>query len=240
MGSLRALGLKKDYRRRPVVRDVSLYVNKAEIVGLLGPNGAGKTTCFYMIAGLVSVDQGKVWINGVDISDFPVHKRSMYGVGYLPQESSIFRRLTAYENVRAVLELVHYPRADIHRRCEELLSKFGLWSIRNSLGLSLSGGERRRVELARTLAVDPKFVLLDEPFSGVDPIAVHDMKIIFSYLRSVGIGILITDHNVRETLDICDRAYIITEGSVLASGTAAEIVDNEQVRRIYLGDHFHL
>ncbi|QNM97148.1 LPS export ABC transporter ATP-binding protein [Chitinimonas koreensis] len=237
---LSAQHLQKRYKARTVVRDVSLHVDAGEVVGLLGPNGAGKTTSFYMIVGLVALNGGKIFLDDADVTHRPIHERARLGLGYLPQEASIFRRMTVAENVRAILEL-HEPNADaVERQLDELLRELNIAHLRDSSALSLSGGERRRCEIARALAAKPRFILLDEPFAGVDPIAVMDIQKIIRFLKQRQIGVLITDHNVRETLGICDRAYIINEGSVLASGTAEEIVYNDNVRRVYLGEHFKL
>jgi len=238
--TLRTAALRKRYKKRTVVRDVSLDVASGEVVGLLGPNGAGKTTCFYMIVGLVPTDGGRIFVEGRDITRLPIHRRARLGLSYLPQEASVFRRLTVQENVRAVLELMGLGAAALEARLEELLGELHIGHLRDAPALSLSGGERRRVEICRALATRPAFILLDEPFAGVDPIAVLDIQRIIRFLRERGIGVLITDHNVRETLGICDRAYIINEGSVLASGKPEEIVYNENVRRVYLGEHFRL
>ena len=240
MSHLEARGLSKRYRARTVVRDVSLRVNKGEVVGLLGPNGAGKTTCFYMMVGLVPLDGGRITLDDDDLTTLPMHQRSRLGLSYLPQEASIFRRLNVEENVRAVLELQDLDEDDIALRCDNLLEDLHISHLRNHPAISLSGGERRRVEIARALATRPRFVLLDEPFAGVDPIAVIDIQQIIRFLKERGIGVLITDHNVRETLDICDRAYIINQGSVLATGVPNEIIHNESVRKVYLGEHFRL
>jgi len=240
MSQLRADALKKRYKSRVVVKDVSLDVSSGEVVGLLGPNGAGKTTCFYMIVGLVAVDGGRIFIDGRDISRMPMHRRARMGVSYLPQEASVFRKLTVEENIRAVLELQGLPEAEIQARLQQLLLDLSIAHLHQATALSLSGGERRRVEIARALATRPSFILLDEPFAGVDPIAVLDIQRIIRFLKERSIGILITDHNVRETLGICDRAYIINDGLVLASGKPDEIVYNESVRRVYLGEHFRL
>jgi len=237
---LRAEGLMKRYKARTVVRDVSLDLRSGEVVGLLGPNGAGKTTCFYMIVGLVPVDGGEILLDARDISRMPIHRRARLGLSYLPQEPSIFRKLTVAENVRAVLELQDIRSADIEERLDELLHELHVSHLKNSAAVSLSGGERRRVEIARALASDPRFILLDEPFAGVDPIAVIDIQRIIRYLKDRGIGVLITDHNVRETLGICDRAYIINDGTVLACGHPDEIVYNDAVRKVYLGENFRL
>jgi len=240
VSQLQAFGLKKRYKSRVVVKDVSIEVSSGEVVGLLGPNGAGKTTCFYMIVGLIAVDDGTIRLDGKEISHFAMHRRARLGLSYLPQEASVFRKLSVEENVRAVLELQALPGEEIESRLAGLLRDLGIAHLRQSTALSLSGGERRRVEIARALATRPSFILLDEPFAGVDPIAVIDIQKIIRFLRERGIGILITDHNVRETLGICDRAYIINEGSVLAYGKPDEIVYNENVRRVYLGENFRL
>lgn len=240
MSELRAQGLAKRYSSRQVVRDVSLRVGSGEVVGLLGPNGAGKTTSFYMIVGLVPADGGDVSIDGMDMTHLPIHQRAKLGLSYLPQEASIFRKLSVADNIRAILEIVLKDRKAIDERLEVLLEELHITHIRDSLGMSLSGGERRRVEMARALASNPRFVLLDEPFAGVDPIAVLEIQKIIRFLKERDIGVLITDHNVRETLGICDRAYIISDGAVLADGTPDEIVYNESVRRVYLGEHFKM
>jgi len=240
MRQLRTDTLNKRYKSRVVVRDVSLEVSSGEVVGLLGPNGAGKTTCFYMIVGLVAVDGGRIFVDGRDISRMPMHRRARLGLSYLPQEASVFRKLTVEENIRAVLELQGLAEAEILERLQQLLRDLNIAHLHKATALSLSGGERRRVEIARALATRPSFILLDEPFAGVDPIAVLDIQRIIRFLKERSIGILITDHNVRETLGICDRAYIINDGSVLASGNPDEIVYNENVRRVYLGEHFRL
>ncbi len=237
---LQAVALNKRYKKRTVVHDVSLEVKSGEVVGLLGPNGAGKTTCFYMIVGLVAANGGRIYIDERDITRMPIHQRARMGLSYLPQEASVFRRLTVQENVRAVLELMDHDEDEIEERLNNLLDELHIAHLRDATALSLSGGERRRVEIARALATHPAFILLDEPFAGVDPIAVLDIQRIIGFLKERGIGVLITDHNVRETLGICDRAYIINEGSVLASGKPDEIVYNENVRRVYLGEHFRL
>jgi len=243
---LQAFGLQKSYGTRLVVQDVRLAVDSGEVVGLLGPNGAGKTTSFYMIVGLVRADAGEITIEGQRVERMSIHKRSRLGLSYLPQEASIFRRLTVEENIRAVLELQYGPDgrplrpAIIEELLDGLLKDLSIEKLRDSPAPSLSGGERRRVEIARALATQPRFILLDEPFAGVDPIAVIEIQRIISFLKSRGIGVLITDHNVRETLGICDRAYIISEGSVLAEGTPAEIVENPDVRKVYLGEHFRM
>jgi len=240
MSELRAIALKKRYRSRTVVHDVSLSVQSGEVVGLLGPNGAGKTTCFYMIVGLVAADGGDIFINGQNITHLPIHLRARLGLGYLPQEASIFRRLTVAQNIQAVLELQDYDSDEIQARQDELMEDLHITHIRNNPAISLSGGERRRVEIARALATNPRFILLDEPFAGVDPIAVLDIQKIIRFLKERDIGVLITDHNVRETLGICDRAYIINAGSVMAEGKPDEIIYNEGVRKVYLGEHFKL
>ena len=237
---LRAMALKKRYRSRVVVKDVSLEVRSGEVIGLLGPNGAGKTTCFYMMVGLVPMDGGDLFLNGTRLTHTPMHRRARLGLSYLPQEASIFRRLTVEENVQAVLELHNSDPDIIRERLDDLLRDLNVSHLRASLAISLSGGERRRVEIARALATQPSFILLDEPFAGVDPIAVLDIQKIIGFLKSRGIGVVITDHNVRETLGICDRAYIINDGSVLAYGKPDEIVYNESVRKVYLGEHFRL
>ncbi|MBK6981819.1 MAG: LPS export ABC transporter ATP-binding protein [Betaproteobacteria bacterium] len=230
----------KRYKKRTVVSDVSLDVESGEVVGLLGPNGAGKTTCFYMILGLVPIDQGTVRLDGRDVTHLPIYRRSRLGLSYLPQEASIFRRLTVEQNIQAVLELQDLEREEIEARLENLLGDLHIGHLRASPALSLSGGERRRVEIARALATDPRFILLDEPFAGVDPIAVLDIQQIIRFLKERGIGVLITDHNVRETLGICDHAYIINQGTVLAFGKPDEIIYNEAVRKVYLGENFRL
>ena len=240
MSLLKAENLKKQYRSRVVVRDVSLTVANGEVVGLLGPNGAGKTTCFYMIVGLVAANGGRISLDSREIGQLPIHKRSQLGLSYLPQEASIFRKLTVAENIRAVLELRDLQETDIDSRLDELLEELHIAHLRDNPALSLSGGERRRTEIARALATEPRFILLDEPFAGVDPIAVLDIQHIIRFLKERGIGVLITDHNVRETLGICDRAYIINQGSVLAFGKPDEIIYNESVRKVYLGENFRL
>ena len=243
---LEARELKKAYGSRPVVKGVSLAVNSGEVVGLLGPNGAGKTTSFYMIVGLLRSDAGQIELDGQRIEGMPIHRRARMGLGYLPQEASIFRKLNVADNVRAVLELQQdaqgrsLSRADIEAALEGLLRDLNVSHLRDSPSVALSGGERRRVEIARALATKPRFILLDEPFAGIDPIAVIEIQRIIGFLKTRGIGVLITDHNVRETLGICDRAYIINDGRVLTSGTPAEIVDNADVRRVYLGEHFKM
>lgn len=241
MPTLYAEHLAKSYKSRQVVKDVSLNVKVGEIVGLLGPNGAGKTTTFYMVVGLVRHDQGKIRIDDHDISVLPMHERAKQGIGYLPQEASIFRRLSVYDNLMAVLQ-VRKDLNDAERkaRAKELISEFHIEHIRDSLGQSLSGGERRRVEIARALAANPQFILLDEPFAGVDPISVIDIKNIIVNLKERGLGVLITDHNVRETLDVCERAYIVGSGQMIASGTPEDVLNNPDVKRVYLGDQFKL
>ena len=241
MSILTAENLAKSYKSRKVVSDVSLTVNSNEIVGLLGPNGAGKTTTFYMVVGLVRQDQGKIIIDGENISLLPMHNRAQRGIGYLPQEASIFRRLTVYENLMAVLEIRKDLSSQQRReKADELIEEFNIGHIRDSLGQSLSGGERRRVEIARALAANPKFILLDEPFAGVDPISVSDIKKIITDLRNRGLGVLITDHNVRETLDVCERAYIVGEGKIIATGTPEQVMNDEHVKRVSLGEQFKL
>lgn len=240
MSELRASGLKKKYGSRTVVHDASLSLNSGEVVGLLGPNGAGKTTTFYMIVGLIAAGGGEIFIDETNITHQPIHRRARLGLGYLPQEASIFRRLTVEQNIRAVLELQKLSEGAIRSRMESLLEDLHIAHIRRNPAISLSGGERRRVEIARALATEPRFILLDEPFAGVDPIAVLDIQKIIRFLKSRNIGVLITDHNVRETLGICDRAYIINAGSVMAEGKPDEIIYNEGVRKVYLGEHFKL
>ena len=243
---LEARHLKKSYGSRKVVKDVSLSVDKGEVVGLLGPNGAGKTTSFYMIVGLVRADGGQILLDGQSIENQPIHRRARLGLGYLPQEASIFRKLNVEDNIRAVLELQHddqgrpLSKTAVEQRLDALLHELRVEHLRLSPAPALSGGERRRVEIARALATDPRFILLDEPFAGIDPIAVIEIQRIIGFLKARGIGVLITDHNVRETLGICDHAFIINEGTVLAQGTPADIVDNADVRRVYLGEHFRM
>lgn len=241
MARLRALNLAKSYKGRQVVKDVSLQVNSGDIVGLLGPNGAGKTTCFYMVVGIIRADKGQIKIDDYDLTQLPMHKRSQRGLGYLPQEASVFRKLSVENNIRAILQ----TRADLSRsqraeKLENLLDEFHIAHIRKSLGMALSGGERRRVEIARALATEPAFILLDEPFAGVDPISVNDIKQIIIQLKQKGIGVLITDHNVRDTLDICENAYIVSEGIIIAEGNAAAILNHEKVKEVYLGQQFQL
>jgi len=238
---LEAQDLRKEYHRRRVVNGVSLHVESGEVVGLLGPNGAGKTTSFYMLVGLVPCDGGRIRLDERDITALPMHRRARLGVGYLPQEASIFRKLTVAENVLAILETrPRLRRADREARLQELLEELHVGHLRDQLGMSLSGGERRRVEIARALAAEPRFMLLDEPFAGVDPLSVLDIQRIIAHLQERGIGVLVTDHNVRETLGICGRAYIINEGRVIAEGTPERILEDEQVREVYLGHHFRL
>jgi lipopolysaccharide export system ATP-binding protein len=241
MKTLKAEHLAKSYDKRTIVRDVSLSISSGEVIGLLGPNGAGKTTCFYMIVGLVQHDKGKILIDDTDLSKMAMHDRARHGIGYLPQEASIFRKLSVKDNLLGVLEI----RKDLNKkqrleRMEMLLDEFHITHIRDSLGMALSGGERRRVEIARALAMEPDFILLDEPFAGVDPISVNDIKSIVSHLKSKNIGVLITDHNVRETLDICEKAYIVGDGHIIASGSAEDVLNNERVKQIYLGNKFKL
>ncbi len=241
MARLQARHLAKSYRRRRVVNDVSLTVSSGQIVGLLGPNGAGKTTCFYMIVGLVHHDAGHILIDDEDITHLPMHGRARRGIGYLPQEASVFRRLTTANNIMAILETrVELSAQQRKEKLEELLGEFHITHLRDNLGMSLSGGERRRVEIARALAMEPAFILLDEPFAGIDPISVNNIKQIVTHLRDKGIGVLITDHNVRDTLDICEQAYIVDDGIVIAEGTPRDIVANADVRRVYLGEQFSL
>ncbi len=238
-------GLEKTYGKRRVVHDVSISVESGEVVGLLGPNGAGKTTSFYMIVGLVPSDGGSIELDGADISSLPIHRRARLGLSYLPQEASVFRKLNVEDNIRAVLELQQndgkpLTKAEMNERLDRLLTELQIDKLRQNTAMSLSGGERRRVEIARSLATNPRFILLDEPFAGIDPIAVIEIQRIVRFLKERGIGVLITDHNVRETLGICDRAYIINQGSVLASGHPEEIIADESVRRVYLGEHFRM
>ena len=237
---LRSENLVKIYGRREVVRNVSLEVHQGEIVGLLGPNGAGKTTTFYMVVGFIKPNEGRVYLEGEDITDLPMYKRAKAGIGYLPQEPSVFRKLSVEDNVRAVLEMTRLTRQEQRERLEELIDEFGLERVRKSRGDTLSGGERRRTEIARALATNPKFILLDEPFAGIDPIAVEDIQYIVAKLKTKNIGILITDHNVQETLSITDRAYLMFEGSILKAGTAEELAADEMVRKVYLGKNFEL
>ncbi|HEX3043613.1 MAG TPA: LPS export ABC transporter ATP-binding protein [Bacillota bacterium] len=238
--SIRVQGLVKEYQRRRVVNGVSLEVNHGEVVGLLGPNGAGKTTTFYMIVGLEHSNSGYIYINDQDVTALPMHIRAKYGVSYLAQEASVFRKLSVADNIMAILELTGLKPAERKRRCEELMEEFSLTHLRKSMGFTLSGGERRRVEIARALAMEPSFILLDEPFTGVDPIAVADIQDIIRKLREKGLGILITDHSVRETLAITDRAYIMYSGEILVSGNSTEIANDENARRLYLGERFNM
>ena len=240
MSQLNVQGLKKRYKSRQVVKNVSLEVTSGEVVGLLGPNGAGKTTSFYMMVGLVPLDGGSIRLDGTELSHLPIHRRSRLGLSYLPQEASIFRKLTVAENIRAILELQTFEAGRIEERLEDLLRELHIAHLRNNPALSLSGGERRRVEIARALATQPRFVLLDEPFAGVDPIAVLDIQKIIRFLTDQGIGVLITDHNVRETLDICETAYIVNDGQLIAEGDSATILANELVKEVYLGHEFRL
>ncbi|WP_010179852.1 LPS export ABC transporter ATP-binding protein [Glaciecola sp. HTCC2999] len=241
MATLKATHLAKSYKSRKVVRDVSIEVESGQIVGLLGPNGAGKTTTFYMIVGLVPLDHGEILLDQTELTLQPMHERARQGIGYLPQEASIFRKLTVYENIMAILqtrkELSNQQRES---HADALLDEFNINHIRNSAGMALSGGERRRVEIARALAADPKFILLDEPFAGVDPISVGDIKQIIQQLKQRGIGVLITDHNVRETLDVCEKAYIVSHGELIAAGTASQVLQNKKVKEVYLGEEFRL
>jgi lipopolysaccharide export system ATP-binding protein len=241
VAQLRANNLAKAYRGREVIHDVSVEIDSGQIVGLLGPNGAGKTTCFYMIIGIIPADKGVITINGEDITALTMHERARRGVGYLPQEASIFRKLTVGDNIMAILE----TRSDLNKkqrlaRRDELLEEFHVQHLRDNLGQSLSGGERRRIEIARALATEPDFIMLDEPFAGVDPISVTDIKQIILHLRDRGIGVLITDHNVRDTLDICEKAYIVGEGLIIASGTTEDVLNNDHVRQVYLGEQFRM
>jgi len=240
MSLLKVEGVRKRYKSRTVVKDVSFEVGGGEVVGLLGPNGAGKTTTFYMIVGLVKADGGRIHLDNTELTHLPMHRRAQLGLSYLPQENSVFRKLTVAENIRAVLELQKLKKPELENRLDELLEELNISHLRDATAISLSGGERRRVEIARALATQPKLILLDEPFAGVDPIAVIDIQKIIGFLKARGIGVLITDHNVRETLGICDHAWIINAGEVLAGGRPQEIVHNDQVRQIYLGEHFRL
>ena len=238
---LTANNLAKAYRGREVVKDVSIDLESGQVVGLLGPNGAGKTTCFYMIVGIINADRGAIEINGEDITALPMHERARRGIGYLPQEASIFRKLTVGDNIMAILETrPDLSRDQRHQLRDQLLEEFNVTHLRDSLGQSLSGGERRRIEIARALATEPDFILLDEPFAGVDPISVNDIKQIIRHLQSRGIGVLITDHNVRDTLDICEKAFIVGEGHIIAAGSAEDVLGNARVREIYLGEQFRL
>lgn len=241
MSVLRALNLAKAYKSRHVVEDVSMFIESGQIVGLLGPNGAGKTTCFYMIVGLVPQDKGRVFIDDLDITALPMHARARQGLGYLPQEASIFRKLSVADNIMAILQTRKgLTKKQRKEKLAVLLAEFHIEHIKDSMGMSLSGGERRRVEIARALATDPSFILLDEPFAGVDPISVNDIKSIIKQLKDRGLGVLITDHNVRDTLDICERAYIVGQGRIIADGAPTDILENDQVKDIYLGHQFHL
>lgn len=241
MSVLKALHLKKTYKKRTVVSDVSLSVSSGSVVGLLGPNGAGKTTSFYMIVGIISSEEGQVILDDHDLTSLPMHARARAGLGYLPQENSIFRKLTVYQNLMGVVELLPgLTKSEKEDRVNKLLEEFSVSKLRNNVGMSLSGGERRRVEIARALAANPKFILLDEPFAGVDPISVGEIKEIILHLRDRGIGVLITDHNVRETLDVCEKSYIVNAGQIIAKGTAQEVISNDKVKSVYLGKDFSL
>jgi len=241
MNTLHIEALSKKFKSRQVVKNISLKLTSGEVVGLLGPNGAGKTTSFYMVVGLIRCDQGKILFDDVDITSLPVHARAKLGISYLPQEESIFRKLTVADNIMAILELrKNLTKAQRNDLLNQLLKEFHIEHLRNTIGITLSGGEKRRVEIARALAIEPKFILLDEPFAGIDPISVIDVKRIISHLRARGIGVLITDHNVRETLDICQRAYIVNEGNIICEGTPQDILNNKQVRAVYLGEDFNL
>jgi lipopolysaccharide export system ATP-binding protein len=240
VGALRADNLKKSYRRRCVVNEVSIVVNPGEIVGLLGPNGAGKTTTFYMVVGLEEPDEGRVWLGGREITKLPLSRRARLGISYLPQESSVFRKLTVEQNILAILETLQMTSEERHAKLEELIEEFRLSHVRKNKGYALSGGERRRTEIARMLTIEPTYILLDEPFAGIDPIAIADIQHIIARLRDRGIGILITDHNVREALEITDRAYIISEGRLFRSGTPQKLTDDPEVRRVYLGEKFRM
>lgn len=241
MSVLKALHLKKTYKKRTVVSDVSLSVSSGSVVGLLGPNGAGKTTSFYMIVGIISSEEGQVILDDHDLTSLPMHARARAGLGYLPQENSIFRKLTVYQNLMGVVELLPVlTKSEKEDRVNKLLEEFSVSKLRNNVGMSLSGGERRRVEIARALAANPKFILLDEPFAGVDPISVGEIKEIILHLRDRGIGVLITDHNVRETLDVCEKSYIVNAGQIIAKGTAQEVLSNDKVKSVYLGKDFSL
>ena len=241
MSELKALHLKKTYKKRTVVSDVSISVKSGSIVGLLGPNGAGKTTSFYMIVGIITSEDGQILLDDKDITAFPMHARARAGIGYLPQENSIFRKLTVYQNLMGVVELLpNLTKAQRQERVDQLLEEFSVTKLRGNSGQSLSGGERRRVEIARALAANPKFILLDEPFAGVDPISVSEIKQIITHLKDRGIGVLITDHNVRETLDVCEKSYIVNAGQIIAQGTAQDVLNNEKVKSVYLGKDFSL
>jgi len=238
--TLSAKNISKKYGKKTVIRDISFEIKQGEVVGLLGPNGAGKTTCFYMIVGLVKVGQGNVFIDDLDITKMPMYQRARLGIGYLPQEASIFRGMNVEDNIYAILEITESDKVKRQARLEELLQEFSITHIRKSHALSLSGGERRRVEIARALAANPSFILLDEPFAGIDPIAVNDIRLMVSHLTSKNIGVLITDHNVRETLSIVDRAYIVYDGMILTSGSKEEVINNEEVKKVYLGEDFKI
>lgn len=238
--TLSAKNISKKYGKKTVIRDISFEIKQGEVVGLLGPNGAGKTTCFYMIVGLVKVGQGNVFIDDLDITKMPIYQRARLGIGYLPQEASIFRGMNVEDNIYAILEIIESDKIKRQARLEELLQEFSITHIRKSHALSLSGGERRRVEIARALAANPSFILLDEPFAGIDPIAVNDIRLMVSHLTSKNIGVLITDHNVRETLSIVDRAYIVYDGMILTSGSKEEVINNDEVKKVYLGEDFKI
>ncbi len=235
---LRVMNIKKSYKKRPVLRDISMEVRQGEVVGLLGPNGAGKTTSFYTVTGLIIPDGGKILLDDYDITSLPFYRRAKMGIGYLPQEASVFRSLTVQENIMAILEVSEPAPHKRMRRCEELMAEFSIDHLKDSLTVALSGGERRRCEIARALATNPKFILLDEPFAGVDPIAVNDIRVLVRHLKERGLGVIITDHNVRETLEITDRAYVLHDGVILAHGSAKDIVKNEAVKKVYLGEDF--
>ncbi|MBE1287159.1 MAG: LPS export ABC transporter ATP-binding protein [Alteromonadaceae bacterium] len=241
MAILKATHLAKSYKSRQVVRDVSLEVESGQIVGLLGPNGAGKTTTFYMIVGIVPLDKGEITLDQTDLTYHPMHERARQGIGYLPQEASVFRKLSVYDNIMAILQTrKELSQEQREAEADALIDEFNINHIRNSAGMALSGGERRRVEIARALAANPQFILLDEPFAGVDPISVGDIKHIIQQLKNKGLGVLITDHNVRETLDVCEKAYIVSQGELIASGTASQVLDNQKVKEVYLGEQFRL
>ncbi len=241
MAILKATHLSKSYKSRQVVRDVSLEVESGQIVGLLGPNGAGKTTTFYMIVGIVPLDKGEITLDQTDLTYHPMHERARQGIGYLPQEASVFRKLSVYDNIMAILQTrKELSQEQREAEADALIDEFNINHIRNSVGMALSGGERRRVEIARALAANPQFILLDEPFAGVDPISVGDIKHIIQQLKNKGLGVLITDHNVRETLDVCEKAYIVSQGELIASGTASQVLDNQKVKEVYLGEQFRL
>lgn len=238
--TLSAKNISKKYGKKTVIRDISFEIKQGEVVGLLGPNGAGKTTCFYMVVGLVKVGQGNIFIDDLDVTKMPMYQRARLGIGYLPQEASIFRGMNVEDNIYAILEITESDKVKRQARLEELLQEFSITHIRKSHALSLSGGERRRVEIARALAANPSFILLDEPFAGIDPIAVNDIRLMVSHLTSKNIGVLITDHNVRETLSIVDRAYIVYDGMILTSGSKEEVINNEEVKKVYLGEDFKI